>query len=130
VVYSSTVYFVYRHIQHGKIVLDSPGSGADMEKAKSSIFYSWQSDLDQKTTRSFIEDALRRAIKALRKDETVDVEPAMDRDTQDVPGSPDIAKTILEKIERAQIFVGDVSIVNQGAKPTPPKVPVPKEETT
>jgi hypothetical protein len=50
----------------------------------------------------------------------------MDRDTQDVPGSPDIAKTILEKIERAQIFVGDVSIVNQGAKPTPPQGPCPQ----
>lgn len=87
-----------------------------MVKAKSSIFYSWQSDLDGKTTRSFIEDPLRRAVKALRKDDTLDIEPVIDRDTKDVPGSPDIAKTILDKIGRAQIFVGDVSIINQGAK--------------
>jgi hypothetical protein len=87
-----------------------------MEKPKHIIFYSWQSDLDGKTTRSFIEDALRRAVKSLRKDDTLDVEPVIDRDTKDVPGSPDIAKTILVKIGRAQIFVGDVSIVNQGAK--------------
>ena len=76
-----------------------------MEKPKRIIFYSWQSDLDGKTTRSFIEDALRRAIKSLRKDDTLDVEPVIDRDTKDVPGSPDIAKTILAKIGRAHIFV-------------------------
>jgi hypothetical protein len=87
-----------------------------MEKPKHIIFYSWQSDLDGKTTRSFIEEALKRAIKALQKDDTLDVEPVIDRDTKDVPGSPDIAKTILEKIDRAQIFVGDVTIVNQGEK--------------
>ncbi len=87
-----------------------------MEKPKHIVFYSWQSDLDGKTTRSFIEEALKRAIKALQKDDTLDVEPVIDRDTKDVPGSPDIAKTILEKIDRAQIFVGDVTIVNQGEK--------------
>jgi hypothetical protein len=114
---AGTVYFVYRRIQHEENVFNLSGSGADsMEKAKRSIFYSWQSDLDGKTTRSFIEDALRRAIKALRKDDTLDVEPVIDRDTKDVPGSPDIAKTILAKIGRAQIFVGDVSIINKGAK--------------
>src|SRR5438309_1109416 len=69
-----------------------------MEKPKHIVFYSWQSDLDGKTTRSFIEEALKRAIKALQKDDTLDVEPVIDRDTKDVPGSPDIAKTILEKI--------------------------------
>ncbi|GHO94827.1 hypothetical protein KSF_048750 [Reticulibacter mediterranei] len=87
-----------------------------MEENKRIIFYSWQSDLDGKTTRSCIEEALRRAIKALKKDDTLDVEPVIERDTKGVPGSPDIAKTILEKINRAHIFVGDVTIVNQGEK--------------
>lgn len=86
-----------------------------MEKPKRTVFYLWQSDLDSKTTRSFIEEALKRAIKALQKDDSLDVEPVIDRDTKDVPGSPDIAKTILEKIEQAQIFVGNVTTVNQGA---------------
>lgn len=44
-----------------------------MEKPKRIIFYSWQSDLDSKTTRSFIEDALKRAVKALKRDDTLDV---------------------------------------------------------
>jgi hypothetical protein len=44
-----------------------------MEKPEHIVFYSWQSDLDGKTTRSFIEEALKRAIKALQKDDTLDV---------------------------------------------------------
>src|SRR5260370_33866720 len=87
-----------------------------MEKPKHIVIYSWQCDLDGKTSRSFIEEALKRVIKALQKGGWLDVEPVIDRDTKDVPGSPDIAKTILEKIEQAQIFVGDVTIVNQGAE--------------
>src|ERR1043165_3134248 len=38
-----------------------------------------------------------------------------DRDTSGVPGSPDIAATIFDKIKAADIFVGDVSFINQGA---------------
>lgn len=88
-----------------------------MEKSKSIIFYSWQSDLENKTNRGFIEQALKDAVKAIRNDDTIEVEePALERDTQDVPGSPDIVKTIFEKIKRAKVFVCDVSIINQGAK--------------
>lgn len=79
------------------------------------IFYSWQSDLPNKTNRGFIGDALDKAIKSLRKDDSIKVEPAIDRDTQNVAGSPDIVKTIFEKIDEAQIFVCDVSIINKYA---------------
>src|SRR2546423_2094840 len=87
-----------------------------LEKAKRLIVYSWQSDLDSNTTRSFIEKALKNVVKAIKREDSLVVEPVFDRDTKDVPGSPDIGKTILEKIGRAQIFVGDVSIINQGTK--------------
>ena len=45
----------------------------------------------------------------------------MDRDTQGEPGSPDIAETILDKIDACDMFVGDVSIISDlgAAKPTP-----------
>src|SRR6185503_1535671 len=48
-------------------------------------------------------------------------EPVIDRDTVGVPGSPDIATTILQKIEKAAVFVCDVSFINQGtdARQTP-----------
>lgn len=78
------------------------------------IFYSWQSDLPNATNRGFIEQALERAAKGIRTDETIEVEPVIDRDTAGVPGAPDIAQTILAKIDRAAIFVGDVTLINQG----------------
>ncbi|MDJ0556899.1 MAG: nucleotide-binding protein [Microcoleaceae cyanobacterium MO_207.B10] len=76
------------------------------------IFYSWQSDLPNNTNRGFIGDALEKAVKSIRNDDSIKVEPVIDRDTQNVPGSPDIVQTIFEKIEQAQIFVCDISIIN------------------
>ncbi len=85
------------------------------------VFYSWQSDLPNSTNRNFILKALENAVKALRTDEIVEVEPVVDRDTSGVSGSPDIAGTIFSKIDQAEVFVCDVSIVNSltGARPTP-----------
>ncbi|MGD1805564.1 hypothetical protein ACP6PL_09005 [Dapis sp. BLCC M126] len=85
------------------------------------IFYSWQSDLPNNTNRGFIGDALEKAVKSIRNDDSITVEPVIDRDTKNVPGSPDIVNTIFDKIEQAQIFVCDVSIINKDAdsRPTP-----------
>ena len=85
------------------------------------IFYSWQSDLPNATNRGFIQKALENASKAIRHDESIEVEPVIDRDTSGVPGSPDIARTIFAKIEAAQVFVCDVSIINResNARATP-----------
>lgn len=79
------------------------------------IFYSWQSDLPNPTNRRFIGDALGKVAKAIHQDDSIQVEPVIDRDTQDVAGSPDIANTIFDKIKNCQIFVCDVSIINQGS---------------
>ena len=85
-----------------------------METAKCLIFYSWQSDLPNPTNRGFIMTALEGAAKALRADDSLQVEPVVDRDTNGVPGSPDIAGTIFNKIDQSQVFVCDISIINQG----------------
>lgn len=82
---------------------------------KCTIFYSWQSDLPNNLNRGFIEEALERAAKSIRNDNSIQVEPVIDRDTAGVPGSPDIASTIFSKINQAQIFVCDVSIINHDA---------------
>lgn len=84
-----------------------------MSKART-VFYSWESDLPNRTNRGFIEDALERVAEDLRSDEAVAVEPVIDRDTAGVPGSPAISDTILQKIARADVFVPDVSIVMSG----------------
>jgi hypothetical protein len=78
---------------------------------KFTIFYSWQSDLPNNTNRAFIEDVLQAAIKGLSKSERYELEPSIDRDTLGVPGSPNIALTLLDKIRSCDAFVADVSIV-------------------
>lgn len=54
-----------------------------------SEFYSWQSDLPNKTNRTLIQEALERALGAVAADSAGAVVPAIDRDTAGVPGSPD-----------------------------------------
>ena len=79
------------------------------------VFYSWQADLPGRATRSFIEECLQRAAKAIRADDSLNIDVRVDRDTADVGGSPAIAETILKKIAAAEIFVPDVSIVARTA---------------
>jgi hypothetical protein len=85
------------------------------------IFYSWQSDLPNATNRSLIQQALENVAKAIKVDDTVDIEPVIDRDTQGVAGAPDIAKTIFQKIASADVVVADVSIIGgrRKGRPTP-----------
>jgi hypothetical protein len=80
------------------------------------VFYSWQSDLDSKFNRNLIEEALERALKAVKRDNVAAIEPVLDRDTSGAPGSPAIADTIFNKIAAADVFVADVSIINSSAE--------------
>ena len=48
---------------------------------KAVVFYSWQSDLPNKTNRGLIEEALEAAVEGLKQDDEVLVEAAIDRDT-------------------------------------------------
>lgn len=78
--------------------------------AEDIVFYSWQSDLPNKYNRNFIKDCIEKAVKeANRDDNCIEV----DRDTNGISGFPNIQQTILQKIERANIFIADVSIVNK-----------------
>src|SRR5579863_8692795 len=83
---------------------------------KQIVFFSWQSDLPNSCNRGFIQRALEGAAATIKADETVEIEPVVDRDTEGVPGSPDIASTIFAKITAADAFVADVSITNRGDK--------------
>lgn len=85
---------------------------------KKTIFYSWQSDLPNNTNRGFIEASLEKAIKGI-SGQKVHLEVAIDRDTQNSSGTPDIAKTLFEKIDRCQVFVADVSLINTEGKRMP-----------
>lgn len=70
--------------------------------------------------RHFVRDVLADAIKVVKQPEDVE-EPSerdarealhLDHDRQGLPGSPDLAPTIFSKIDRAAVFVGDVTLVS------------------
>lgn len=73
------------------------------------VFYAWQSDVDEKVNHYLIRDAIQDAIKELAADAEVEEAPEIDHDTKDVPGTPDIANTISEKIKAAGAFIADVT---------------------
>lgn len=78
---------------------------------KYTIFYSWQSDLPNDTNFDFIEEALEAAISEIKTNDKFELEPSVDRDTQGIPGAPNISQTLLEKIKDCNAFVADISIV-------------------
>ena len=77
------------------------------------VFYSWQSDLDNKYNRHFIKNCLDRAIKKVNKDLDIEEAVRLDYDTKNVAGSPDIANTIYAKIRESDVFVSDVSFIGK-----------------
>lgn len=83
------------------------------------VFWSWQSDHPGKISRHFIRAALEQAISEINQDTDIDEsqrEATLDHDRKDVPGSPDLASIILEKIRASDVFVGDVSAVGTTGK--------------
>ena len=83
------------------------------------IFWSWQSDTPGKIRRFVVRDALRDAIEQRREAPDIE-EPTrqenrellhLDQDMQGVPGSRNLADTILEKIGRSTAVVADVTCV-------------------
>ncbi len=80
---------------------------------KIKVFYSWQSDRPNSVNRSFIEEAVQLAVERINSDNTLEfeVEIAIDRDTQDIPGSPAIAETIFSKIDQCSLFLCDLTII-------------------
>jgi hypothetical protein len=79
------------------------------------VFFSWQSDRSTKEGRNLIERALGTAVSRIAKGTSVDEAARdgleVDKDTKGVPGSPPIFSTILDKIDRAAVFVPDLTFV-------------------
>ncbi len=81
------------------------------------IFWSWQSDTDGKVGRHFVREALEAAIEDLREDLSLS-EPVrgglhLDHDRKGVSGSPDLVRTILDKIRESSILIADVTPVGE-----------------
>ncbi len=84
----------------------------------STLFYSWQSDLPSNKNRNFIEDCIGTVMKRCKK---LQIDVIKDRDTKNVPGTPDICDTLFSKIDKCSFFVADISILNNNisGKKTP-----------
>lgn len=75
------------------------------------IFWSWQSDAPQRETRGVIHEALKRAVKELEVELQEAERFEIDQGARGVLGMELIAEKILDKIDLAAIFVGDISTV-------------------
>lgn len=71
------------------------------------VFYSWQSDLP--ANRAYLQECLENAIS---RHSNYELETA----TRNSRGAVDIAQTILRKIDEADMFVADLSIINPEAE--------------
>jgi len=78
--------------------------------------------LPNNTNRGFIQECIERAVKAIGEEKIL-LDIVIDRDTKDVAGTPDISSSIFNKIDVANIFIGDISIINSSA--TDRKTPNP-----
>ncbi|CCD84565.1 protein of unknown function [Bradyrhizobium sp. ORS 285] len=85
------------------------------------IFWSWQSDTPGRTGRHFVRAALDEVVSILKQPPQIE-EPAereardalhVDQDRQGVSGSPDLARTIFSKIELAEVFIADVTLIGE-----------------
>lgn len=75
------------------------------------VFYSWQSDTEAKFNRHFQLDCLKAAVKQINRELELDEPIREDHDTKGITGSPDIASTILSKIESCEVFLADITFV-------------------
>ena len=78
------------------------------------IFYSWQSDLDKDLNMNCIRHALRDMSSNI-ENEIGDLKIVVDEATRNMPGSPNIPRTIFEKISTSDIFICDLSTINNSA---------------
>lgn len=86
-------------------------------KPNYSVFYSWQSDLSKNTNLIALRHALREAANQVEK-EIDDLKIDIDEATRDVAGSPNIPQIIFSKIEASDIFVCDLTTINNDTDDT------------
>lgn len=79
---------------------------------KVTIFYSWQSDLPNNKNRSMINNCINKATMQLLKTCSKITEFELEMDSRNESGTPDLAKSIFEKIDICDIFIADISIIN------------------
>ncbi len=75
------------------------------------VFFAWQGDRPNEICRFLQRDALKAAIKRIKSSAEIHDMPRLDHDTNGVSGTPEIADTILKKIDSCGIFVADLTFI-------------------
>lgn len=91
---------------------------AQIDLSNHAVFYSWQSDRLASVNRNFIENCILKAINKLNDE--LPYKLFLDKDTRNVPGSPNIPDVIANKIDNSFCFIGDVTIINKDSKKPSP----------
>jgi hypothetical protein len=81
-----------------------------LSKTEHAVFYAWQSDSPAGTNRNAIRQALVAAAARIEHEQP-ELTLKLDEATRDMMGADNVPRSILEKIEAADIFVGDVTTV-------------------
>lgn len=79
------------------------------------IFFSWQSDLDKAATTNFIRNAIKFSKKELES-KNKNIKFTLDEATRDLTGSPHIPNSIFNKILNSDIFICDITTINNDDK--------------
>ena len=109
----------YRHTGGYPAVVSEPWNSTTGARAAFSplryhlmntVFFSWQSDHNE--TKTFVTRALEDAIATFNQRAEPEDHLRLDEDTRDVPGWPDIANVLFEKIQSCAVFVADITPIN------------------
>lgn len=73
------------------------------------IFFSWQSDIEG--NRSIIRKGIKDACEKLTQSNGYEIN--IDEATRDIPGSPTIEKTVMDKIEKCDVYIADITPITQ-----------------
>jgi hypothetical protein len=87
------------------------------------VFYAWQSDLPNRTNRSFIDRCLEVAIERVNATRPPAERLVLDKDTQGVSGMPVVSDVIFKKIAGCAVLVADLSFITP--KEAPRAIPNP-----
>ena len=89
------------------------------------IFYAWQSDRPGKVNHHLIREAADAACARITEDDSNDWRVLLDSDTQGEAGMCDIPNTILQKIQKCDIFLADLTLIGTAAEDATKQFPNP-----
>src|SRR5438067_813907 len=80
------------------------------------LFFAWQSDSPLDDNKHLIRDAARDAVKRISQSNDVEESPRLDHDTKGLSGTPEVANSILVKIEFATSGVPESPFVSWSSR--------------